>query len=225
MRFPILLLSIAFSFAFADSPGEGFVQIFNGTDLTGWEGQEGAWTVKDGAIVCTARPKGGKNWLIWRGGEPGDFELRLQFRFFKGNSGVQVRSDDLGEFQVQGYQVEVAAHQVMGLWHHSLSPEKYRSHLVTAGQKGTISVSGEKTHEQIADPAEIQAHCRDGEWNELIVIAKGSKLTQIINGVEFSELGDEDAKYARSSGFIALQDHGKGCTVEFREIWLKPIEE
>jgi hypothetical protein len=67
-----------------------------------------------------------RNWIIWRGGKPSDFVLRLDFKYEAGNSGVQVRSDDQGNHQVYGHQVEVAAQKV-GLWHHSLlgatSPE------------------------------------------------------------------------------------------------------
>ena len=85
----------------------GFVSIFNGSDLKGWDAKPGAWEVRDGEIWCTGDSKG-KNWLIWRGGEPANFVLRLEFRWDKGNSGVQVRSDDLGEHQVFGYQVEIA---------------------------------------------------------------------------------------------------------------------
>ena len=100
-----------------DEPG--FVSIFNGSDLKGWDSKPGAWEVRDGEIWCTGSSKG-KNWLIWRGGEPADFVLRLEFRWDKGNSGVQVRSDDLGKWQIFGYQVEIAKADVMGLWHHSL---------------------------------------------------------------------------------------------------------
>ena len=45
---------------------------------------------------CTGKSKE-KNWLIWRKEQPADFILRLEFRWEKGNSGVQVRSDDLGK--------------------------------------------------------------------------------------------------------------------------------
>jgi hypothetical protein len=209
------------SIAWADETESGFVRLFNGADLTGWEGLEGAWTVTDGAIKCTGNKKGERNWLIWRGGELADFELRLKFRFTSGNSGVQVRSKDQGDFQVRGYQVEIASAEKMGLWHHSLSPEPYRSHLATAGQNGRVSASGEKTHVQFAAAAEIQKACHDGQWNELVIIAKGSKLVQTINGVVFAELVDEDAKYAAKTGVLAFQDHGKGTVAEFKDILLK----
>lgn len=209
---------------------KGFRAIFNGRNLDGWEGLEGAWEVADGAIRCTGRKEGKKNWLIWRGGQPADFELRLEFRFTSGNSGVQLRSRELSpeekaakgaRFQVRGYQVEIAEAVKMGLWHHSLSPEKYRGHLATVGQKGRINVKGEKSAETVTEAAVIQKHCRDGEWNKLVVTARGSRLIQSINGVVFSELVDEDAKYASAKGIIALQDHGRGTVAEFRNIRIK----
>jgi hypothetical protein len=200
----------------------GFTSIFNGRDLTGWEGDKKAWAVVDGAIQCT----GGntkKNWLIWRGGELRDFELRLSFKFTKGNSGVQVRSKEIAKWQVRGYQVEIADATKMGLWHHSLAPEKYRSHLATAGQLARIDTDGKKTVEQQADPIKVQSVCKDNEWNELVVTAVGPRLVQKINGVVFAELVDEDAKHSTRSGLLALQDHGKGCVAAFKDIRIKHL--
>ncbi len=207
----------------SDEPG--FVRLFNGRDLTGWDGQPGSWTVKDGAIVCTGVSKG-RNWLIRRDVESADFELRLRFRFRRGNSGVQVRSTDLGQWQVRGYQVEVAAKDKMGLWHHSLlSPvievENRRKHLATAGQRVTISRSAEKTVEQFAQPTETQSIFQDDEWNEMTIIARGPRLIQKINGVVFADLTDEQFRFASRSGVIAFQDHGKGTDVAFKDIRIR----
>jgi hypothetical protein len=202
---------------------DGFQLLFNGNDLTGWEGPDGAWTVADGAIKCTGRKDGGRNWLIWRGGNVADFELRLKVRFTSGNSGVQVRSEERDNFQVSGYQVEVASSDKMGLWHHSLSPEKYRSHLATAGQKGAISATGDKTAEKFGDPGSLQAAFKDGEWNDMVIIATGTKLVQIVNGVVLAELVDLDSKFARRTGVLAFQDHGKGTVAEFKDIYLKRL--
>ena len=83
------------------TPEPGFKSIFNGKDLTGWEGEAKAWVVRDGAIQSTGGQTK-KNWLIWRGGELRDFELRLSFKFTKGNSGVQVRSKEIDKWQVRG---------------------------------------------------------------------------------------------------------------------------
>jgi hypothetical protein len=204
----------------ADLSQRGFSCLFNGQDLTGWEGRPGAWQVKDGAIWCTGT-EASRNWLIWRGGELRDFELRLKFKYVKGNSGVQVRSREIEPFMVRGYQVEVAAREKMGLWHHSIAPAKHRSHLATAGQRVHLSTGGGKEIEQVADPTEVQAAYRQGGWNELIVVGKNARLIQKINGVVFADLTDEDTEYALSSGLLAFQDHGHGTIVAFKDIWLK----
>ena len=206
-----------------DEPG--FVFIFNGSDLSGWDGKPGAWEVRDGEIWCTGASKE-RNWLIWRGGEPADFLLRLEFRWDKGNSGVQVRSDDLGERQVCGYQVEIAKSDVMGLWHHSLleqdHPKKKARHLMsTAGEKAVIETGGTRTNTKLEDAAEVQAKYKEHEWNTMEIIAKGVRLVQNINGVHFATLIDQDAEMSRAKGLIAFQDHGKGCTVAFRNVRLK----
>ncbi|MDF1752079.1 MAG: DUF1080 domain-containing protein [Verrucomicrobiales bacterium] len=223
---PVCLICLVVVSFLRGADEEGFTPIFNGIDLTGWEGIEAAWAVEDGAIVCTGRNEEEKNWLIWKGGEPEDFILKLEFKFTSGNSGVQVRShlaEGKPPFHVQGYQVEIAESKVMGLWHHSLSPEKYRSHLALAGEESTYAEDGTKTVESIADGEELKALCKDGEWNSLEIIAKGPTLTQRINGQVFSILIDEDAKYRMTKGLIALQDHGKGTVAAFRNIVLKEI--
>lgn len=214
-------------FASTAEEGKGFRPIFDGKTLTGWDGKPGAWEVRDGEIWCTGSSEG-KNWLIWREDQPGDFVLRMEFLWKKGNSGVQVRSDDLGEWQIFGYQVEVAQQEVMGLWHHSLFPRdhpaKQSRHLMTtAGETATISEDGKRKNTGKEEPASVQAVYREGEWNTLEIVAKGNRLTQKINGKHFATLIDNDAEFSRKNGFIALQDHGKGCEVAFRDIRLKKL--
>lgn len=214
---------------FGEVPNEpGFYRLFNGKDLTGWDGQPGSWTVQDGVIQSTGKGKE-RNWLIWRGFGAADFELRLKFRFKSGNSGVQVRGSDLGDWQVRGYQVEVAEQEVMGLWHHSLmSPEieiqNTRKHLATAGQRVIVDQQGKKTVEQFAPPETIQANYKEGEWNDLVVIVRGNHLSQIINGVLFADLTDDQAGFSSDTGVIAFQDHGKKADVAFDKIRIKLFE-
>ena len=70
----------------------GFVSIFNGKDLTGWDGKPSWWEVEDGALTAQSTPeKPCKecNYLIWRGGQPADFELRADFKLSRSaNSGI-----------------------------------------------------------------------------------------------------------------------------------------
>jgi hypothetical protein len=220
-----LSVSVGASFTQAADDESGFTQLFNGKGLEGWDGKPGAWKAHNGEIQCTGVSVE-RNWLIWRGGQPGDFTLRLDFKWDKGNSGVQVRSDDLGKWQIFGYQVEIAAAKSMGLWHHSLldrkSPKRKARHLMTtAGEKALITKDGKRTNETLKKAAKVQATYKEREWNTMEITAKGNKLVQTINGVHFATLVDNDAEMSRTKGFIALQDHGKGCKVAFRNIRLK----
>jgi len=200
--------------------------LFDGKTLDGWRGVDGAWEVRDGAIWCTGRKDGGRNWLIYEGQVPDDFVLELEYQFVAGNSGVQVRSAEIEEpFNVRGYQVEIAAPEKMGLWHHSLSPSKLRSHLATAGQSAVYAESGEKKVKQLQAAKAVQAHCRSEGWNSLKVTVIDSTFIQEINDSWFVTLTDDDSEHARNSGVIALQDHGKGTVAGFRKIRLRPLKE
>jgi putative membrane-bound dehydrogenase-like protein len=208
---------------------EGFSAIFNGDDLAGWDGKPGAWKVHDGEIWCTGRAEE-KNWLIWRSQQPSDFVLRLEFRWDKGNSGVQVRSDDLGNWMVHGYQVEVAKQSVMGLWHHSLldkdHPRKQVRHLMaTAGQQVVLGSDGSKIVDQVGNADSLKQRFSEHTWNTMEIVAEGDTLIQRINGVVFSQVTDRDKEMRRRKGFIALQDHGKGCKVAFRNIRLRVLNQ
>jgi hypothetical protein len=205
----------------------GFTRIFDGKSLHQWDHRKGAWKVVDGAISCTGKEKT-RNWIIWRGGTPSDFVLRLDFKYDAGNSGVQVRSDDQGNHQVFGYQVEIAPQNKMGLWHHSLLAKsdpahKARFFMATAGQEVVITADGKKTVKQVATKEKIVAHYQQDKWNTMEIIVKGNTLTQKINGVIFSKVTDDDKRMSRSKGVIALQDHGKGCLVAFRNIRIKEL--
>jgi len=116
---------------------EGFVTIFNGKDLEGWDGNPDFWSVKDGVIhgeTTKEKPTRGNTFCIWRGGTLADFELRLSFRIQNGNSGVQYRSKDLGKWRIGGYQAEVCNGRSVGF----LYGERMRGSLCRVGQKVAI---------------------------------------------------------------------------------------
>ncbi|MGB0582168.1 MAG: 3-keto-disaccharide hydrolase, partial [Limisphaerales bacterium] len=128
--------SIAFT---ADAGEKGFKKIFNGKDLSGWKGNTDLWSVKDGAItgVTKAEPKLTHNtFLVWQAGKLENFELRLQYRIEKGNSGIQYRSHvkDQGDFGpiVSGYQADFEA------------GTKYSGILYEEKGRGILALRGEK---------------------------------------------------------------------------------
>src|SRR6185295_15197712 len=77
-----------------DEPG--FQPIFDGRTLTGWEGNPNYWRVEDASIVGEITPATvvkSNTFIIWRGGRPRDFELKLEYRITPaGNSGINYRS-------------------------------------------------------------------------------------------------------------------------------------
>ena len=113
MMFRTILKSIALAFLFAvnvtQSSEVGFDSIFDGKTLKGWDGNPDFWSVKDGAITgitTPTNPTKGNTFIVWRGGEIADFELRLQFRIRGGNSGVQYRSKEVDKWVISGYQAD-----------------------------------------------------------------------------------------------------------------------
>ena len=123
----------------ADEPG--FVSLFNGKDLSGWEGLSPHWSVEDGAITgrTTAETalKGHNTFLVWQGGSPADFELRAKFKLQGGNSGIQYRSKllDPAKFIVGGYQADI---DTTGRYIGINYEEKGRGILTERGQKVEI---------------------------------------------------------------------------------------
>lgn len=75
---------------------QGWTQIFDGKTLKGWDGSPDVWHVEDGAIVGESSPEhpSGTTNIIWRGGEPANFELKAEIKLegAGANGGIQYRS-------------------------------------------------------------------------------------------------------------------------------------
>jgi hypothetical protein len=202
---------------------EGFVSIFDGKTLDGWEGKKEFWSVRDGAITgeTTAdNPTQGNTFLIWRAGELGDFELRCQFKIRNHNSGIQYRSKELDNFVVGGYQADIdATGRYLGI----LYEEKGRGILAERGTVVEIDSSGKKNFVgTTGDPEVILKGYKDGEWNEYVIVAQGNKLVQKINGLTTMEITDNQADKRAMKGILALQLHaGPPMLVQFKDIKLK----
>ncbi len=203
----------------------GFVPIFNGTSLDGWEGKPGFWRVEDGAIVgetTAENPTKGNTFLIWRQGLVDDFELVLQYRLTGGNSGIQYRSKDLGDFVVGGYQGDFeSGTKYSGI----LYEEKGRGILALRGERISIKPDGSKQKgEPIGEAVALQAAIKPDDWNEYRIVARGPKLQHLINGQLMSETVDEQADKRSMEGVLALQLHaGPPMKAEFKDIRLKRL--
>lgn len=204
---------------------EDVISLFDGHSLEGWKGDLTLWRVEDGAITGETRPEAplaANSFLIWEG-EMEDFELRLKFRIFSGNSGVQYRSRELGDFRVGGYQADIDAD---GNWVGILYEEQGRGILARRGERVTLDAHGERQVEKLADfdAEEFAKSVPSGEWHEFVIRAVGPHLVQSINGITTIELHDGDASRARTKGIIALQLHvGPAMKVQFKDLTVRPL--
>ncbi len=157
----------------------GFEPLFDGKTLDGWDGNPDFWSAKDGVITgqtSAEKPTKGNTFLVWRKGEVGDFELRLEFRIVGGNSGVQYRSKEIGKWVIGGYQADFDA---AGQWSGTLYEEKGRAVLAKRGQKVVVRQDGKKeVVGETAKEQEILATIKKEEWNSYTIIAQGNHLVQ-----------------------------------------------
>jgi hypothetical protein len=209
----------------------GFISIFNGKDLTGWEGLSEFWSVRDGALTGQTTeghiPKE-NTFLVWKGGQPGDFELHCRFKLVanndKGfaNSGIQYRSKVLKPeyFVVGGYQADM---ENGATYSGILYEEKGRGILAQRGQRVVINAEGRKEIVgSTGDSKEIEAAIKKGDWNDYVVIAKGNHLMHFINGNQTIDVVDQQADKAAKSGVLALQIHrGEPMLVQFKDVKIK----
>lgn len=233
MRLIALSLLCLFMFTACEQRAEeSFVPLFNGKDLSGWEGLPGFWSVKDGVIVGESTPDKkltSNTFLIWRGGDVEDCELHFDVRLaanIENNSGVMYRSKELTEknyFVMKGYQCDIQT----GPEHFGkMYDEQGRGRICMAGQKAEIS-SGDKKQTVLGTtvPADqLKAAEKKGEWNSIVVIAKGQHVQHFVNGVLVVDLLDHDEQLRSAKGLIGLQLHmGKPMRIEFRNIELKRL--
>jgi type 1 glutamine amidotransferase len=202
-----------------------FRSLFNGTDLTGWEGNSKFWSVKDGAITgqTTAdNPTQGNTFLIWRQGTVEDFELQLSYRMVGGNSGIQYRSKDLGNWVVGGYQADIEAGKTYtGI----LYEEKGRGILAKRGEKTVIDAANKvQVVGSVGESDALQAAVRNEDWNDYRITARGGHMVHAINGRVMVDVTDELSEKRAASGILALQLHaGPPMTVQFKDIRLKRL--
>ena len=219
-------------------PEEGFTSLFNGKDLSGWIGRPEFWSVEDGVITgrtTPERPTQGNTFLIAQEGDRHrlveNFDLRLQFRIVAdntagfGNSGIQYRSVDKGEFVVGGYQADFEAGKTYsGILYDEAGGAGGRGIMAERGEKVVWTADGQKlVTGNLGKSEDIQAAIKPGDWNEYRVIARGNRLQHFINGVQTVDVIDQDPRSLKS-GVLALQVHaGEPMTVQFRHVRIRPL--
>lgn len=216
---------------------DDFVQLFDGETLEGWEGDPAYWRVEDGVIIGelseSAVPLEKNTFLIWQGGELGDFELITEYRIStQGNSGINYRSERVEglPFALKGYQADIDGKNNYTGQNYE---ERGRTTLAYRGQKVSIP-SGEGqvqnnawtsavVEEELgrADSLKTFINTED-DWNECHLIIKGNRLQHYINGVLMSDVTDNDTVGRKLGGLMGMQIHvGPPMKVEYRNFRIK----
>lgn len=181
---------------------EGFVSLFDGQTLAGWEGDLQLWKVEEGMIVGDSAGIKHNEFLATKKSF-GDFELRLEFRLRRGegNSGVQFRSKRVaGSTEVSGYQADIG--------------EKYWGCLYDESRRNKVLVQA---------PPELESKLHKDDWNSYAIRAEGDHIVLKLNGQTTVDYREPDETIARA-GIIALQVHAGGpLRVEFKNVRIREL--
>src|SRR5262245_9315724 len=213
-----------------ESDEAGFRQIFDGRTLTGWEGNPTYWRAENGSLVGEITPQTvikSNTFIVWRGGQPKDFELKLDYRITPdGNSGINYRSAVVPDtvtpenrFAMRGYQFDLDGRK---RYPGNNYEEKGRLFLALRGQLTHVVGGRPPTlRSTFADADALASHITD-EWNAVHISARSNTLTHILNGHLMSVVIDDDVPNRPADGLIGVQVHvGPPMKVEYRNIRLK----
>ena len=205
-----------------------FVQLFNGYDFSGWDGDPQVWFIKDGAITATnatskeRRPLA----LFWRGGNVADFELHVSFRLLSGNSGIYYRAKQLLGYEVGGYQFEIIGPATGTLI--ETGPDRTRRQPSQFGSMTRAEMINGKEKVTVLEPTSqnpdaVRKAFKPGAWNEVVVTVQSNHIVHKLNGQTIIASTDLYSERPRM-GTIALEVYGSVPTaVQFKNIKLKDL--
>ena len=143
---------------------DGFVQIFDGKTLTGWEGDSTYWRAEGGSLIGEVTPTTllkTNTFIVWQGGTPGDFELKVEFRIAEaGNSGINYRSEALADIPhaLRGYQADIDGKINYTGQNYE---ERGRTTLAYRGEEVTIY-----SQDNPGDPESLRANVKNNAWTK-----------------------------------------------------------
>jgi hypothetical protein len=189
---------------------QGFDMLFDGTNLDKWIGNKTGYLVENGTMVVN--PAGGSGGNLYTAKEYGDFEYRFEFQLTPGaNNGLGIRTPTEGDAAYVGMELQILDNEAD--MYKNLQAYQYHGSVygVIPARRGFLKPIG--------------------EWNEEVVIAKGSKIKVILNG---QVIMDGDIKEASKNGTADHREHpglhnpkghigflGHGSVVRFRNIRVK----
>lgn len=230
-------LAVAAEPVVAPAEAEGMKQLFNGKDLTGWDGDPRLWSVKDGVIhgeTTAENPAKGNTFLIWKDGTTKDFELRLSFRCnAANNSGIQYRSKHITDgkvgnnWVVRGYQHELRNENTLPNVSGFIYDEGgKRGRICLIGEQVTWEADGKKVvKSDLIDADSFKKLMKVDDWNDVVIIARGKHVQHYLNGRLVIDFTDNHPELALTEGVLAVQLHaGKPMWAEFRNIRIRELK-
>ena len=201
----VVSLGLPVSVAAAEkSDDAGWVQLFNGKDVTGWkvypEGT-GNWQVKDGAIVGSGRA----SHLFSERGDYENFHYRVEAKINDGGNSGQYFRTQFGPGFPKGYEAQINSTQRDPIKTGSLYPA-FNSKL-QAGERDKLLIK-EKLH-------------KPDEWFTQEVIAQGNHIVIKVNGRTTVDFVDREKTFTK--GHFAIQQHDPGGRIEVRKIEVKEL--
>lgn len=234
----VAVLLMTASASAVDAPPEpaDMKSIFNGKDLSGWDGDPRLWSVKEGVIhgeTTAENPAKGNTFIIWKDGTTKDFQLRLSFRCnATNNSGIQYRSKHITEkvgnnWVVRGYQHEIRNEvkfpNISGFIYDEGGK---RGRICMVGEEATWESDGKKlVRSDLIDQQGFQKLFKLDDWNDVIIIAKGNHIQHFMNGKQILDFTDNNPELALLDGILALQLHaGAPMWVEYKNIRISEMK-
>jgi hypothetical protein len=223
---------------------EGYVSLFDGVSLKGWDGNPKFWRVEDGAIAGESTPTNpsGNSYIVYRNLEAKDFTLKFEIKVEgSGGSGLQYRSRtgipwlvpippavtaNVGpvnlDWMMTGPQADFWPSRVYtGQFYSENTPMRilaWRGQVVEG-----FSTSTKKLMGTIGDRNALGDVVKMNDWNQYTVIARGGTFLHIVNGQLMSVMIDDDpASSNNQPGFFGIEIEAT-TKVMVRNIWVKKI--
>ena len=228
-RIVVLIGVLSISFVSqAQQMKDGFVKIFDGKSMAGWDADTTFWKVKDNCFVGEVTPQTPiktNTFLIWRGGLPADFELKAKYRISAdGNSGINYRSEELPniKYALKGYQADIDGGNVYTGQNYE---ERGRGFLAKRGEIALLKTNTKPTITgSVGNADSLKTKILTNDWNDIHIIVRGNHMRHYINGVLMSEVTDEDLENRKMNGLLGFQVHvSKTMKVEYRKVFLKEL--
>lgn len=221
---------------------DGYVSLFNGKDLTDWDGNPKFWRVEDGAIVGESTPENpsGNSYIAYRAMKAKDFTLKFEIKIEgKGGSGIQYRSktgvpwlSKIPEklqpvnlnWMMTGPQADFwpATPYWTGQFYSENTPMR-----ILAWRGQVVEGYGNKSKRlmgYIGDIMDLANYVKKDDWNQYTVIARGGVLIHILNGQLMAVMIDDDPKSSNNArGQIGIEIESI-TKVLVRNIWIKKLD-